>query len=110
MEKEQVDQQHTVDQVYQHAANLLFSERKPSYEVTDHLIKQGIEAGTAAAIVENLENQIEKAKKEQAQKDMLFGALWCVGGIIATVADIGFIFWGAILFGAIQFFKGAANL
>ncbi len=35
-----------------------------------------------------------QAKKQQAKSDMLFGSLWCIGGIIATAADIGFIFWG----------------
>lgn len=47
---------------------------------------------------------------EKAQKDMLYGALWCVGGLVLTMAHIGFIFWGAIVFGAIQFFRGIANL
>ena len=42
-------------------------------------------------------------------KDVLYGALWCAGGIIATVADIGFIFWGAIVFGGYQLIKGLAN-
>ena len=49
------------------------------------------------------------ARMERANKDMLYGALWCVGGIVGTAAQIGFIFWGAILFGGIQFFKGLAN-
>lgn len=40
---------------------------------------------------------------------MLFGALWCIGGIVATATDIGLIFWGAIVFGAIQFIKGLIN-
>lgn len=56
--------------------------------------------------------QFEEEKiitKEKAKRDMLFGALWCVGGIIATLADIGFIFWGAIVFGGIQFFRGLIN-
>ena len=52
---------------------------------------------------------IQDVKKEGANKDMLYGALWCIGGIVATVADFGFIFWGAIVFGAIQFIKGATN-
>lgn len=55
------------------------------------------------------EQEYISAKKEQAEKDMLYGALWCVGGIIATAAHIGFVFWGAILFGGIQFFKGLLN-
>lgn len=41
---------------------------------------------------------------------MLYGALWCVGGLALTLANVGFIFWGAIIFGGVQFFKGVANL
>ncbi len=32
-------------------------------------------------------------------KDILYGALWCVGGLALTLATIGFLFWGAIIFG-----------
>jgi len=49
------------------------------------------------------------ARKEQANKDMMWGAIWCVGGLIGTLSDTGFIFWGAIVFGGIQFFRGLAN-
>ncbi len=53
-------------------------------------------------------------KKRNAQKDILFGLLWCIGGIIVTMitynnaSDGGtyIIAWGAILFGGIQFLKG----
>lgn len=55
------------------------------------------------------EQEYISAKKKQAENDMLYGALWCIGGIIATAAHIGFIFWGAILFGGIQFFRGLFN-
>jgi len=51
------------------------------------------------------------------QRNMLYGALWCTGGIIITLVTYGMassgsgggtyvIAWGAVLFGAIQFFKG----
>jgi hypothetical protein len=59
-----------------------------------------------------LQHLMQKRKQEQkkaANKDMLVGGLWLVGGTIATVADIGYVFWGAILFGGIQFFKGVMN-
>lgn len=52
--------------------------------------------------------QIEN-NKEQGKKDMLYGAIWCMGGILATAADIGYIFYGAIIYGAIQFVRGASN-
>lgn len=67
-----------------------------------------VDTGTAApAPVSNAEHEV--AKREQANKDILYGLLWCVGGIAATAADIGFIFWGAIVYGGIQFFKGLSN-
>lgn len=51
----------------------------------------------------------DEARKKQANKDMLFGALWCFGGIVATASNVGAIFWGAIVFGGVQFFKGLIN-
>jgi len=110
MENTQNNQQETVNKVYNYAANMMINQKKESYEVRDALIAQGLDETTATTIVDNLEQQINDAKKSRAQKDMLYGALWCVGGIVATAAHIGFIFWGAIIFGAIQFFKGVANM
>jgi hypothetical protein len=54
------------------------------------------------------------AQREVAGKNMLHGALWCIGGVIVTVGtysaagpgDTYFIAWGAILFGSLQFLKG----
>jgi len=63
--------------------------------------------------VQPVNTQFEEERKlttEKAKRDMLYGALWCVGGIIATSMHIGFIFWGAIVFGGIQFFRGLINL
>lgn len=60
----------------------------------------------------------EKAKptKYNGRRNMLFGALWCIGGTVVTVATYSaassggggryVIAWGAILFGAVQFFQG----
>lgn len=108
MENTQNEQQETVNQIYAYANNLLLKEKKNSEEVKTILIEQGIDTESASVVVENL--LLEKLqKKENANKDMLYGGLWCVGGIIGTIANIGFIFWGAILFGAIQFIKGVSN-
>ncbi len=51
----------------------------------------------------------ENERKHKAEKDILFGLLWFLGGIVLTIAEIGYLFWGAILFGEIQFFKGFYN-
>lgn len=62
-------------------------------------------AGSAAEV----DDPTRAAIKERAQKDILYGALWCIGGTVATLADVGYIFWGAIVFGGIQCVKGIIN-
>lgn len=103
------DQQQIVDEIYNTAAHMLFEQNKSSNETKQALIEMGLDEQSAATVVFNLTEEVYKQTKAKANKDMLYGALWCVGGIVATVADIGFIFWGAIVFGAIQFIQGAAN-
>ena len=59
-----------------------------------------------------------EAGSDGGGRDMLVGALWCVGGIVVTVASYGaaasnpgggryVVAYGAIIFGAIQFIRGA---
>jgi len=98
-----------INQSYAYAADLLVNKKLSSEATMDALIAKGMPYDAANTIVDNVEQQIKEAKKERAKKDMLYGGLWCVGGIIATASNIGLIFWGAILFGGIQFFKGLAN-
>jgi hypothetical protein len=111
------EQQQVVQAVYNHAANLMVNEKRNPEEVKADLVRQGLDEQSASHVVDNVEQQIIAAKKERAKKDMLYGALWCGGGIIVTVATYSaasgggsyVVAWGAILFGAIQFFKGVAN-
>jgi hypothetical protein len=109
VENNQNPVQLTGDQVYQYAANLLVHEKKSADETIQSLTSMGVDAANAVEIVNNLQVQISDVKKEKAKKDILYGALWCGGGIIATLANIGFYFWGAILFGGIQLVRGLIN-
>ena len=109
MENLSNEQQKAVNEIYDYAANLMVNEKKSSEETKKALIRKGLGEEVASVVVSNLEQQIDKAQKTRANKDMLYGALWCIGGTIATVANFGYIFWGAIVFGAIQFIKGAVN-
>ncbi|MFL5730731.1 MAG: hypothetical protein ACJ75J_14685 [Cytophagaceae bacterium] len=102
-------QQAAADQIYDYAAHQLIHENKSPDQVKATLIEKGMDVKTASAMVDNISAQIKDAKNEGANKDMLYGALWCVGGIVLTLADIGFIFWGAIIFGGYQFIKGLIN-
>ncbi|MBF9144320.1 hypothetical protein [Hymenobacter properus] len=110
MEVSTISTQDTVNQVYDYAANQLVHGGRSGAEVERLLQEKGLDAESAGIVVSNLQGQIKQAKNAQAKKDMLHGALWCVGGTALTLAHIGFIFWGAIIFGGIQFFKGVANL
>jgi len=94
---------------YQKAAKLLIEERKTKEEVKHILVQDGLDTVNALKVIDHIKTQLDQAHKDQANKDMLYGALWCIGGTIATIADIGYIFWGAIVFGGFQFIKGAAS-
>jgi hypothetical protein len=58
--------------------------------------------------------RIAEITKAVGRKNMLYGALWCVGGTVVTAVTLSMassggtyvVAWGAILFGGIQFFKG----
>ena len=54
----------------------------------------------------NIETQFDDAKRSAAKKDIIWGAIWAVGGLVVTVSGVGLVAWGAILFGGFQFFKG----
>ena len=60
--------------------------------------------------------RVTKSAANRGQNNMIFGALWCVGGIVVTAVTYSsavsspggghyIIAWGAIVFGAVQFFK-----
>jgi hypothetical protein len=66
-----------------------------------------------------MKDDIEKrAYREVGKKNMLIGATWCIGGILVTAMTYQtatggghyIVAWGAILFGAIQFLRGLAQL
>lgn len=107
--------QEFVDSVYRYAADLMFKQEKSKTYTKAELVRQGIAEENAQIVVDNLEKQMKDAKSEQANKDMLYGALWCIGGILVTAITYSaasssggtyVVTWGAIIFGAIQFFRG----
>jgi hypothetical protein len=80
------------------------------------LIERGLDAETAGIVVSNLKQVKAKAIKSAGHKNMLYGALWCIGGLVVTALSYQaamnagggryVLAWGAILFGGIQFFRG----
>jgi hypothetical protein len=109
MQNTEVKTPEATGQLYNYAAHLLVNENKNAFLVKEDLMSKGMDEKSATMMIETLQQQIKDAQNERARKDMIYGALWCVGGTVLTIADLGFIFWGAIVFGAIQFIKGAVN-
>lgn len=61
------------------------------------------------------------AAKQDGLKNVIFGALWCIGGIVVTAATYQaaanspgggsyVVAWGAIVFGGVQFLRGLAQM
>lgn len=112
------DVQEWIDKVYQYTFDQMVNNGVPADKMKVDLINQGLNVDDAEIVVNNATREIKKANKERGKKDMLYGALWCIGGIIVTVATYSaasnggtyIIAYGAIIWGAIQFFKGLINV
>ena len=108
-----------VENVHGFAADRILEGVAPS-EIQATLTQRGLDAETAAAIVGNLKRAKAKADSEAAQRNMLHGALWCIGGIVVTLVTYQMasgpgggryaIAWGAVIFGGIQFLRGLSQL
>ena len=113
-QREKMDQQEIVNQIYGFTADMLYNQKKSIEETKAALIENGLRAEDADVVIANLQNQYKQEKREAGNKNMLYGALWCVGGLLVTIltysaaSDGGtyVVAWGAVIFGAIQFFKG----
>jgi hypothetical protein len=89
-------------------------------EIRASLTQRGLDAEAAATVVDQLRLARAQARQVAAKQNMFYGAFWCAGGIAVTVVTYQFaagvgggtfiIAWGAVLFGAIQFVRGLAQL
>ena len=109
------EEQEIVNQIYGFAANMMFEQEKTSEETKQALVEQGLKPEDAEIVVSNLQAQIKQAKDEVANKNMLYGALWCGGGLLVTALTYSaasenggsyVVAWGAVIFGAWQLLKG----
>ena len=114
----QQSQEEAIQQIYKYAANLLFEQKKSDEETKECLIKSGLTPADADYVINELNNYYKQEERKAGKKNMLYGALWCIGGIIVTVmtyqAAAGggtyVVAWGAILYGGIQFIKGVSQM
>jgi hypothetical protein len=77
-------------------------------------MENGLDKESAMIVVSNLARMRSEAIGAAGKKDMLYGALWCIGGAGVTLVTYSLasnggpfiIAFGATIFGAIQFFRG----
>lgn len=95
--------------IYDEAASMLMKRRNNPEEVVEALVENGLIREKASFVVETLSRQLAEAKRKKANHDIVIGLMWCSGGTVLILAQVGIIFWGAIVFGAIQLIKGVIN-
>ena len=85
-----------------------------NFERTEaRLMAQGVEQDAARRVIEHIGR---REARRRAKRNLIVGALWCTGGLIVTIATLHaavsagggkyLIAWGAVVFGAIQMFRG----
>lgn len=100
------EQQEKVDELYEYARDLLIDSGKGPLKVRSILIREGLEPKNATAVIQNIRGDIQAAKKRKSIKNIVIGSIIFLIGTLATLADMGYIFIGAIAVGIAQFFLG----
>src|SRR5436305_642643 len=105
-----------VEAVYRFADQKLQSGASYSKIKRALIEEQGLDGIAAETVVTNLKKARSQALRAAGPKNMLAGALWCIGGAVVTAATYQMasgpegghyvVAWGAIFFGALQFFNG----
>lgn len=103
---------------YNYAADLMIKQKKKAADATHALMQLGLDPQSASTVVGDLEVEIAKQKKQRAKRDMMYGGGICFVGLVITLVSYSvasetggtyYVTWGAVLFGAIQFFRGLVN-
>ena len=105
------DNRQAIDAIYaQTAAHI---QKGVSYEdIAAALVQQGLDPESAALVI----RQVADARREAGLRNAKVGAAWCIGGGLVTAITFAsasgggtyVVAWGAILFGAVQGFRGLA--
>ena len=99
-------------EIYAYAASLIKADYSES-ALLENLMRRGLDEDTANNVLKNIyqvkATATKKDSREAGKRNMIIGALWCVGGIAVTLytlqtAKAGgsyVVTWGAIIFGGI---------
>ncbi|MGR6088575.1 MAG: hypothetical protein ACU4F9_10390 [Arcticibacter sp.] len=94
-----------LEELLEYAKNQIINENQNPSDVKNILLSKGLEED----IIDRMLIEIKEFKETNSKKsnnDLIFGFLWLAIGIGLTFANIGYIFWGAIVYGGYRLYKG----
>jgi hypothetical protein len=104
--------------MYNYALGLLVGQKKNVEEVRNALLQRGLDAQSASTLLDDLQKDVRKKRKERAKWDMIYGGSFLFVGLVVTLVTLAsasngggtyFIAWGGILFGGAQLIRGIIN-
>ena len=92
---------------FYHLAVKLLNEGQSSHQIKKELVVKGLNETQASSVIESITKYKNENKTKAGNKNILYGAFWFIGGIVATAVSEGeVLFYGAIIAGAIQLIMG----
>lgn len=99
------------DELLRYAIKLIVElEYAPSNAVKMIMERKNVDQATAQEVVDEALKSLHSNSKKKGVRDIIIGGLFFVGGTVGTLANIGYIFWGAIIFGFIQMISGIVQV
>lgn len=98
------------DYLHTQAHLLLFFEGKRPEQVVRALVEEGADSDLARSAVLYQVQLFNQQRKAQGRNEALWASLWLGGGVVLTYHDVGFIFWGAMIYGAWGVISGLSKL
>ena len=118
MEENNEEIKEAIGDVYAYATQLMVLRNMNTADALHDLTQKGVDEEVARTIVNQIDDQIYEAKMKRANKDILYGALWCIGGTLVTAVTYSaasngggkyIVTYGAIILGMVQLVKGIYN-
>lgn len=100
-----------------HAAEMIKS-RVPVKEAEKALVERGYDPAAVAEVIRTMETGHSDSMKSTGMRNMIIGGLVCLVGTLITVGTLAatrhgggtyIVAYGAIIFGAVQFFRGLSQ-
>ena len=107
-ENKTLSDQENPKSVQEYVISSLIAEQ-PKRLIIAALLEKGIDEEAAKKLIADGEDKLMDTERAAANKDILYGAIWLVVGIAITFSGVGFITYGAIIYGLFRLFKGLSN-